>query len=207
VTIHNIREWVVLAKDFVLHDGVLGQASAFRAGVEDFFPPRCLSLFTADELQRDVCGVGDNVDDWDEAAIKNLFKLDGKGTAEAFIAVAAIGGNAEALSRRFGPSSPTIKYLVKSLLEASPQQRRQFLSFVTSLPIQTRPWRPIEVVPIVSPSGDFLRMKDPSCMPRANTCARKLFLPKFDNFESFSQVLWAVVREESKHKGFWEFTL
>mmetsp|Transcript_36670 Transcript_36670/g.88593 ORF Transcript_36670/g.88593 Transcript_36670/m.88593 type:complete len:2896 (+) Transcript_36670:158-8845(+) len=207
VTIHNIREWVSLAKDFVLHDGVIGQSSAFRAGVEDFFPSKYLSLFTAEELQRDVCGVGDNVDRWDETAIKNLFKLDGKGSAEAFIAVAAIGGNAEALSRRFGPSSPTIKYLVKALLEADELRRRQFLSFVTSLPIQTRPWRQIEVVPIVSPSGDFQKMKDPSCLPRANTCARKLYLPKFENYESFAQVLWAVIREESKHKGFWEFNV
>lgn len=205
VTIHNVREWVALAKDFVLHDGVLGQASAFRAGVDDFFSAGFLSLFTAEELQSDVCGVGDNVDQWDEIAIKSLFKLDGKGAAEAFIAVAAIGGNAEALSRRFGQSSPTIKYLVKTLLEATPKQRRQFLSFVTSVPIVTP--GAIEVVPIVSPSGDFMPMRDPSCLPRANTCARKLYLPKFESYDSFSEVLWAVIREESKHKGFWEFTL
>jgi hypothetical protein len=137
VTIHNIREWASLAKDFILHDGVIAQALAFRRGVEDFFSADYLRLFTPEELQSDVCGVGDNVDTWDEPAIRKLFKLDGgKGAAEALVAVAAIGGEGgAALSRRFGPSSPTIGFVVKALLEATPKMRRQFLSFVTSVPV------------------------------------------------------------------------
>lgn len=203
VTVYNVRKWVSLAKRFFLYDGVISQAMAFRQGIEDFFPVEYLRLFTAEELQRDVCGSGDNVETWDEAAIRKLFKLDGgKDATEALVAVAAIGG--ELHSKRFGPSSPTITNLVKALLEASPQQRRQFLSFVTSVPIVT-PGR-IEVVPIVSPSGDFLPMHDPSCLPRANTCARRLYLPKFDDYETFGSVLWAVVREESKFKGFFEWS-
>ena len=205
VTIYNVREWVALAKDFILYDGVIAQAAAFRRGVEDFFPVKFLRIFTSEELQRDVCGTGDNVDSWDESAIRKLFKLNGgKGAAEALVAVAAIGGEGgAALSRRFGPSSPTIAFLVKALLEATPKQRRQFLSFVTSVPIVT-PGR-IEVVPMVSPSGDFLPMQDPACLPRANTCARRLYLPKFETFETFAQVLWAVVQEESRFKGFYEW--
>jgi hypothetical protein len=205
VTIYNVREWVDLAKNFILHEGVIAQALAFRKGVEDFFVADYLRLFTSEELQRDVCGLGDDVDDWDESAVRKLFKLDGgKGAAEALIAVAAIGGEGgAALSRRFGPTSPTIVYLVKALLEASAKQRRQFLSFVTSLPIVT-PGK-IEVVPMVSPSGEFLPMQDPSCLPRTNTCSRRLYLPKFETFESFSEVLWAVVREESRFKGFYEW--
>jgi hypothetical protein len=205
VTIRNIREWVALAKDFVLHDGVIAQAYAFRQGVDDFFSADYLRLFAAEELQSDVCGVGDNVDNWDEAAVRKLFKLDGgKGAAEALVAVAAIGGEGgAALSRRFGPSSPTINFVVKALLEATPKMRRQFLSFVTSVPIVT-PGQ-IEVVPVVAPSGEFMPMRDPSCLPRANTCARRLYLPKFESYESFSQVLWAVVGEESKFKGFYEW--
>jgi hypothetical protein len=165
VTIHNIREWVALAKDFMLRDGVISQAAAFRAGVGDFFPSEFLRLFTSDELQSLVCGDGCGVDEWDEADIRKLFKLDGKGAAEASIGVAAIGGNVDLVSgRRFGPSSPTIKLLVKALLEASPKQRRQFLSFVTSVPIVT-PGQ-IEVVPVVSSTGEFLPMRDPGCLPR-----------------------------------------
>eukprot|EP00521_Asterionellopsis_glacialis_P007185 CAMPEP_0195289262 /NCGR_PEP_ID=MMETSP0707-20130614/5611_1 /TAXON_ID=33640 /ORGANISM="Asterionellopsis glacialis, Strain CCMP134" /LENGTH=3115 /DNA_ID=CAMNT_0040349249 /DNA_START=115 /DNA_END=9462 /DNA_ORIENTATION=+ len=205
VTIHNVREWVALAKEFVLYEGVIYQAVSFRSGVEDFFSADYLRLFTADELQHDVCGGGDNVDKWDEAAVRSIFKLDGgKGAAEALVAVAAMGGEGgAALSRRFGPASPTIGHLVKTLLEASPTQRRQFLSFVTSVPIVT-PGQ-IEVVPVVNPSGEFLPMRDPGCLPRANTCARRLYLPKFESYETFSQVLWAVVREESKFKGFYEW--
>ena len=63
----------------------------------------------------------------------------------------------------------------------------------------------IEVVPILSPSGDFLQMHDPSCLPRANTCSRRLYLPKFETYEIFSEILWTVVREESQFKGFYEW--
>jgi len=205
VTIDNVREWTALAKKFFLYDGVIAQALSFRRGVSDFFSADALRLFTAEELQRDVCGGGDNVDNWDEKAIRSLFKLDGgKGAAEALVAVAAMGGEGgAALSRRFGPSSPTVGYLVKALLGASSTQRRQFLSFVTSVPIVT-PGQ-IEVVPVVNPAGEFLPMSDPGCLPRANTCSRRLYLPKFESYESFSQVLWAVVREESKFKGFYEW--
>eukprot|EP00592_Proboscia_alata_P009438 CAMPEP_0194361474 /NCGR_PEP_ID=MMETSP0174-20130528/9057_1 /TAXON_ID=216777 /ORGANISM="Proboscia alata, Strain PI-D3" /LENGTH=3162 /DNA_ID=CAMNT_0039133703 /DNA_START=62 /DNA_END=9550 /DNA_ORIENTATION=- len=204
VTIENIRDWVILAKRFFLYDGVISQAIAFRQGINDFFSADALLLFTPKELQRDICGGGDNVENWDENAIRGLFKLDGKGTAEALVAVAAMGGEGgAALSRRFGPSSPTLSYLVKSLLDGSTTQRRQFLSFVTSIPITT-PGQ-IEVVPVVNPAGEFLPMSDPSCLPRANTCARRLYLPKFENYESFFKVFWAVVREESRFKGFYEW--
>jgi hypothetical protein len=128
----------------------------------------------------------------------------GKGAAEALVAVAALGGDGGAsLSRRFGPSSPTIGYLTKSLLEATSIQRRQFLSFVTSVPIVT-PGK-IEVVPLVSPSGEFLPMRDPGCMPRANTCARRLYLPKFESYSIFKQVFYSVIKEESRFKGFYEW--
>jgi HECT-domain (ubiquitin-transferase) len=121
------------------------------------------------------------------------------------VAVAAIGGEGgAALSRRFGPSSPTIAFLIQALLEASGTQRRQFLNFVTSVPIAVKAnW--IEVVPILSPNGEFIPMHDPSCLPRANTCSRRLYLPRFETYESFCNVLWAVVREESKFKGFYEW--
>ena len=203
VTIYNIRDYVALCKQFLLHDGVLAQAQAFRAGVDDFVNADYLRLFTPEELQRDVCGVGDNVDSWSEDDIRKLIKLD-EGRQEALAAVAAMGGaGGSSLSRRFSASSPTIAFLVKALLEASPKQRRQFLSFVTSVPIVTP--GAIEVIPIISPTGDFMPMQDPACLPRANTCTRRLYLPKFESYEKFAEVLWAVVREESKFKGFFEW--
>lgn len=205
VNIHNVREWVHLAKKFILHDGVVKQALAFKRGVDDFFPSEYLSIFTASELQRDVCGGGDKVDRWTEDDIKGLLKFDGgRGATEALVAVAAMGGEGGAsLSRRFGSSSPTIGYLIKTLLESSPTQRRQFLSFTTSVPIVT-PGK-IEVVPMVSPMGEFLPFRDPGCLPRANTCARRLYLPRFEDYKTFSQVLRAVILEESKFKGFYEW--
>jgi hypothetical protein len=78
VTVHNIREWTRLAKRFILHDGVMEQARAFRQGVDDFFPSDYLRIFTAVELQRDVCGGGDKVERWTEDDIRALFKFDGE---------------------------------------------------------------------------------------------------------------------------------
>jgi HECT-domain (ubiquitin-transferase) len=78
VTVYNIREWVTLAKSFFVHDGIINQAIAFRRGVEDFFSVEFLRLFTPVELQRDVCGTGGDVDNWDEGIVRKLFKLDGK---------------------------------------------------------------------------------------------------------------------------------
>lgn len=204
VNIFNVREWVRLAKQFILVDGVIEQAKAFREGVDDFFPTKYLRLFTVSELQRDVCGGSDNVDQWNEEDIRRLFKMDfAKGATEALVGVAAIGGEGGAtLSRRFASSSPTIGFLSKTLLESTPTQRRQFLNFVTSVPIVTP--GEIEVVPILSPSGEFLPLRD-NCLPRANTCARRLYLPKFESYESFSSVLWSVINEESRFKGFYEW--
>ena len=78
VDIDNVREWVYLAKQFILSDGIIAQACSFREGVNDLFPVQALCLFTAEELQHDVCGSGDNVDNWDEKVIRSLLKLDGK---------------------------------------------------------------------------------------------------------------------------------
>lgn len=78
VTIDNIREWVNLSKRFFLYDGIIAQAVSFRLGINDFFSVGALRLFTAEELYRDVCGGGDGVENWDEDAIRALFKLDGK---------------------------------------------------------------------------------------------------------------------------------
>jgi len=208
VSVQNVREWVMLAKEFVLLTGVREQAIAFRKGVEDFFPPKYLSLFTPQELQRDVCGGGDNVDEWTESDIKALFNMkEGSGIDEASAAVVGMGGGvgASSLARRFDVSSWTMKSLFRTLKNASPLDRRSFLSFVTSVPIARKGMSKIEVVPIVSSSGEFLPLQDPGCLPRANTCARRLYLPKFETFESFEQVLWAVVRQECKFKGFYEW--
>jgi len=89
-------------------------------------------------------------------------------------------------------------------LPPSPTQRRQFLSFVTSVTIVT-PGK-IEVVLVVSPSGEFLPMRDPGYyMPITNSSARRLWLPKFDSYALFKQVFYSVIKEVSRFKGFYEW--
>ena len=152
VTIENVREYVRLCKRWILNDGVLAQAACFRAGIGDFFDAKSISLLTPSEFRVDCCG-NDSVQDWDEATIRGLFKLEG--SQEAMLAVAAVGGDGgSSLSRRFSNESPTFGFLVKFLKEAEVLVRRQFLSFTTSLPIVTP--GAIEVAPIVSSQGEFL---------------------------------------------------
>ena len=203
VTIDNVQEYVRLCKRWILHEGVVSQAQSFRAGINDFFPSASLCLLTPNELRKDICGE-DDVKDWNEAKIRSIFKLDGgKGAVEAMVAVAAIGGEGGAsLSRRFSSESPTFNFLVKTLLETSVIKRRQFLTFVTSLPIITPGL--IEVQPIVSPSGDFMVVSDNN-LPRANTCARRLYLPRFESLEQFQKIWNAIIENESSFKGFHEW--
>ncbi|GMI11426.1 hypothetical protein TrRE_jg3934, partial [Triparma retinervis] len=203
VTIDNVQEYIALCKRWILHEGIISQAQSFRAGVNDFFPSACLSLLTPEELRMDICGE-DDVKDWTDSKIRGLFKLDGgRGAVEAMVAVAAIGGEGGvSLSRKFSSESPTFNFLVKTLLEASVIQRRQFLTFVTSLPIITPGL--IEVQPIVSPTGEFMAVSD-SNLPRANTCARRLYLPRFESIDEFKKIWNAIIDNESQFKGFFEW--
>jgi len=93
--------------------------------------------------------------------------------------------------------------LINTLLEANDLRRRQFLDFATSLPIRTN--KKIEVIPIVNSQGEFLDVGELN-MPRANTCARRLYLPRFPNEAEFSDVFWKIVESESKFRGFYEWT-
>ena len=203
VNIDNIDEYVKLCKRWILQDGVLAQARSFRSGVSDFFPADSLSLLTPSELRKDICGE-DSVREWTEDTIRGLFKLDGgRGAVEAMVAVAAIGGEGGvSLSRRFSSESPTFNFLITTLLDADVTHRRQFLVFVTSLPIVTP--GPIEVQPVVSPTGEFLQVSDTN-LPRANTCSRRLYLPKFDTLEQFKLTWNAIIESENEFKGFYEW--
>ena len=206
LTLDNAKEYVDLCKRYMLRDGIRDQVDAFRAGVDDFFPASALSLLTLltpQELRKDICGA-DSVANWDEEKIRSLFKLDGgKGAVEAMVAVAAIGGEGGAsLSRRFSSESPTFGFLVRALKEATVVRRRQFLSFVTSLPIVTG--GVIEVTPIVNSTGEFLAFSA-GHLPRANTCSRKLYLPRFDDYAQFNEVFVKIVECESHFKGFFEW--
>ncbi|KAI2490933.1 negative regulation of histone ubiquitination [Fragilaria crotonensis] len=119
VNIFNVREWVRLAKQFILVDGVIEQAKAFREGVDDFFPTTYLRLFTVSELQRDVCGGSDNVDQWNEEDIRRLFKMDSRKVQRRRWWVSQLSEvKVVRLSRRFASSSPTIGFLSKTLLRA-----------------------------------------------------------------------------------------
>ncbi|GMH67366.1 hypothetical protein TrLO_g5893 [Triparma laevis f. longispina] len=204
VTIENVEEYVGLCKRWILHEGVIAQARYFRSGVGDFFNADMLSLLTPKEMREDICGF-ESVENWDEDDVRGLFKLDGgRGAVEAMVAVAAIGGEGgTSLSRRFSSESPTFGFLVKRLVDAPVLLRRKFLTFCTSLPIVTPGL--IEITPIVSPSGSFLPVSD-TVLPRANTCARRLYFPRFESYEQFERIFDGIVEAETEFKGFHEWS-
>ena len=204
VTSENCAEYCSLCKKFILSDGIVGQARAFRSGFNDFIPAHfALNLFSPREIRLELSG-NSEVSNWTEEDIRNLFSLVVEGGGESIMAVNAIGGaGGNSLSRRFNDDSLTFRFLVRGLLEASELCRRQFLDFVTSIPVCTS--KKIELVPIVSSGGEFLPVSDLN-MPRANTCARRLYMPKFSDYFEFKDIFWKVVVNESQFKGFHEWT-
>ena len=202
VTAENLNIYCQLCKEWILRKGVKGQLEAFKTGFNDFVDVNlALNLFMPKEIRETLCGKFE-VDGWTEKFIRAMFVLD-VNSRESLVAVNMIGGRGgNELSRRFTQGSPTFGFLVTALLEAGEMRRRKFLDFCTSLPVVSKR---IELVPIVSSGGEFLVVGEKN-LPRANTCSRKLFLPRFEDGEQFQRIFWNIVENESEFKGFHEWT-
>merc|ERR1711988_223478 len=180
VTVQNAREWVALIRARWLDRDVAQQAHAFVQGGHDVLPPlsRALVGFSAAELQAMFCGTHslDPLADgrWSTRALR----------AQA-IAAATSGNNdnglpsASVLKSGSGMEvgSQSLRLLYETLALGSRAFRKRFLLFVTGLPSPSP--SPIEVVPFAD-----------SFVPRAQVCARKLYLPFYtsvrETFDGFA---------------------
>ena len=109
VTLDNVGEYVKKVIDYTLVSGVQRQVEAFRAGFSQVFPYSALKAFTPDEL---VMLFGRVNEDWSIATLMDSIKAD----------------------HGFNLESKSVRNLLQTMSELSPQAKRDFLQFVTGSP-------------------------------------------------------------------------
>jgi E3 ubiquitin-protein ligase TRIP12 len=163
VTLDNLEEYVTLAVQFFLFDGVKNQLEAFRSGFNSVFPLQNLRIFTVEELETLLCGTNDGTTSthgyWDLATLIENTKCD----------------------HGYNHNSAAVKYLLEIMSDFTPQEQRQFLLFVTGSPrLPAGGFRSLE------PKLTIVR-KDPdkqhpdTYLPSVNCCFYYLKLPEYSS--------------------------
>lgn len=109
LTIENVDQYVESVIDMTLGSGVRRQVDAFRAGFSQVFPFSALRAFTPNEL---VMLFGRAEEDWSIETLMDSIKAD----------------------HGFNMDSKSVRNLLHTMCELDPQQRRDFLQFVTGSP-------------------------------------------------------------------------
>jgi E3 ubiquitin-protein ligase TRIP12 len=109
VTIDNVGTYLDLVLDFTLGTGVRRQVDAFRAGFSQVFPYAALHAFTPDEL---VMLFGRVDEDWQLETLMDAVKAD----------------------HGFNLESKSVRNLLSCMSGYGPEERRDFLQFVTGSP-------------------------------------------------------------------------
>ncbi|KAF1809810.1 hypothetical protein P152DRAFT_150684 [Eremomyces bilateralis CBS 781.70] len=109
VTIDNVGMYLEKVIDFTLGSGVRRQVEAFRQGFSQVFPYSSLRAFTPDEL---VMLFGRLDEDWSLETLMDSIKAD----------------------HGFNLDSKSVRNLLQIMSQFSPNQRRNFLQFVTGSP-------------------------------------------------------------------------
>ncbi|KAI4145647.1 MAG: hypothetical protein L6R39_003741 [Caloplaca ligustica] len=171
VVMENVGEYVEKVIDMTLGGGVQRQVDAFRAGFSQVFPYTALKAFTPSEL---VMLFGRVEEDWSIETLLDSIKAD----------------------HGFNMDSRSVRNLLQVMSELTPQQRRDFLQFVTGspkLPIggfkSLTPMFTVVCKPSEPPytSDDFLI----SVM----TCANYVKLPDYSNIDVLRTRLLTAIQE------------
>jgi len=113
VTIWNLAEYVQAVAQLWLSDGIVRQAAAFRAGIEDLSPAPeiLLAPFSLPELQTMLCGTT-TIAPWSEAELRAALQPAAPYTRE----------------------SPPYALLIETLMQMGEAERAKFLTFVSACP-------------------------------------------------------------------------
>lgn len=157
VNIDNLEEYVKLAVNATIGEGVLRQVESFKSGFNEVFPLEDLQIFTENELERLLCGEGDT---WDFSELLDHIKFDHGYTA----------------------SSTSIVHLLEIIQEFGCEERRAFLQFVTG-----SPRLPPGGLAALNPKMTIVRKhcsNSPDLdLPSVMTCANYLKLPSYSTKE------------------------
>ncbi|KAL5342761.1 hypothetical protein BJX70DRAFT_355702 [Aspergillus crustosus] len=171
VTMSNIDLYVDRVVDMTLGSGVQAQVEAFRAGFSQVFPYSALQAFTPSEL---VMLFGKAEEDWSIETLMDSIKAD----------------------HGFNMDSRSVRNLLQTMSELDPQQRRDFLQFVTGspkLPIGGfKSLTPIFTV-VCRPSEPPYLPDD--YLPSVMTCVNYLKLPDYSSVDVLRQRLAIAIKE------------
>ncbi|CAK4033971.1 related to ubiquitin- ligase Ufd4 [Lecanosticta acicola] len=171
VTIDNVGAYVKKVIEFTLGAGVQKQHEAFSAGFSQVFPYSALKAFTPDEL---VMLFGRVEEDWRLETLMDSIKAD----------------------HGYNLDSKSVRNLLQTMSELSPQARRDFLQFVTGspkLPIggfkSLTPMFTVVCKPAEPPyaSDDYL--------PSVMTCVNYLKMPDYSSLDVLKQKLNVAIKE------------
>jgi E3 ubiquitin-protein ligase TRIP12 len=126
VTIDNVASYVEKVLDCTLGSGVQRQVDAFSAGFTEVFPYSALKAFTPDEL---VMLFGRTDEDWSlESKSLSVFAQDDftNNSVALMDSIKADHG--------FNLDSKSVRNLLQTMSEYTPQERRDFLQFITGSP-------------------------------------------------------------------------
>ncbi|KAL4864632.1 hypothetical protein BDV12DRAFT_9870 [Aspergillus spectabilis] len=171
VTMSNVDLYVDRVVDMTLGSGVQAQVEAFRAGFSQVFPYSALQAFTPSEL---VMLFGKAEEDWTIETLMDSIKAD----------------------HGFNMDSRSVRNLLQTMSELDPQQRRDFLQFVTGspkLPIGGfKSLTPIFTV-VCRPSEPPYLPDD--YLPSVMTCVNYLKLPDYSTLDVLRQRLSVAIKE------------
>ncbi|KAF2198423.1 hypothetical protein GQ43DRAFT_443363 [Delitschia confertaspora ATCC 74209] len=171
VTIENVNLYIDKIIDLTVGSGVHRQVDAFRAGFSQVFPYSALKAFTPDEL---VMLFGRVEEDWSLETLMDSIKAD----------------------HGYNLDSRSVRNLLQTMSEFTPQQRRDFLQFVTGspkLPIggfkSLTPMFTVVCKPAEPPytSDDYL--------PSVMTCVNYLKMPNYSTVDILKDRLNVAIRE------------
>ncbi|RAL17332.1 HECT-type E3 ubiquitin transferase UFD4 [Aspergillus homomorphus CBS 101889] len=171
VLIDNVDQYVDRVVDMTLGSGVQRQVEAFRAGFSQVFPYSALRTFTPKEL---VMLFGRAEEDWTIETLMDSIKAD----------------------HGFNMDSRSVRNLLQTMSELNPQQRRDFLQFVTGspkLPIGGfKSLTPIFTV-VCRPSEPPYTPDD--YLPSVMTCVNYLKLPDYSSLDRLRERLSVAIKE------------
>ncbi|KAI5290025.1 Ubiquitin fusion degradation protein 4 [Ascosphaera aggregata] len=171
LTLDNVALYLERVIDLTLGSGVSAQLRAFRSGFSEVFPYSAMQSFTPDEL---VMLFGRIEEDWSIETLTDSMKAD----------------------HGFNMDSKSVRNLLQVMSEFTPQQRRDFLQFVTGspkLPIGGfKSLTPIFTV-VCRPSEPPYTPDD--YLPSVMTCVNYLKLPDYSSIEVLAERLNVAMSE------------
>jgi E3 ubiquitin-protein ligase TRIP12 len=206
VTIDNVSLFVDKVLDYTLGSGVQKQVDAFRAGFSQVFPYSALRAFTPDEL---VMLFGRVNEDW---SLESMFHATRSNIIPFANMNSALMDSIKA-DHGYNLDSKSVRNLLQVMSELTPEQRRDFLQFITGspkLPIGGTCNPTLYSIPLLTPITGFKSLtpmftvvckpsEPPYCsddyLPSVMTCVNYLKMPDYTTVDILREKLNVAIQD------------